>query len=104
MKAGNAEAEIIGVVGDIRRAALTDRPRADLYFPFARFADSQSTMFVQTTGDPLLALPAVRTALRSLEPQIIVHGARTMRRHHVGVDGDHAAGDAVARRVRGSWR
>jgi putative ABC transport system permease protein len=78
LKIGNDEVEIIGVVGDIRRATLTDRPRADLYFPFARFADSQSTMFVQTTGDPLLALPAVRTALRSLEPQIIVHGARTM--------------------------
>ncbi len=78
LRQGNSEVEIVGVVGDIRRAALTDRPRADLYFPFARFADSQSTMFVRTTGDPLLALPAVRTALRSLEPQIIVHGARTM--------------------------
>jgi predicted permease len=75
---GNVEAEIVGVVGDIRRAALTDRPRADLYFPFARFADSQATMFVQTTGDPLLALPAVRTTLRSLEPQILIHGVRTM--------------------------
>ncbi len=61
------ELEIVGVVGDIRRAALTDRPRADLYFPFARFADSQSTMFVQTTGDPLLALArgAHRAAHRS---------------------------------------
>lgn len=78
LKVGNGEAEIIGVVGDIRRAALTDRPRADLYYPFARFADTQSTMFVRTTGDSLLALPAVRTTLRSLEPQIIVHGARTM--------------------------
>ncbi|HUQ89745.1 MAG TPA: ADOP family duplicated permease, partial [Vicinamibacterales bacterium] len=25
--------EIVGVVGDIRRAALTDQPRADMYFP-----------------------------------------------------------------------
>ena len=31
-----------------------------------------------TTGDPLLALPAVRTALRALEPNIILHNARTM--------------------------
>ncbi len=27
-------AEIVGVVGDIRRAALSDAPRADMYFPF----------------------------------------------------------------------
>ncbi len=78
LKGGNAEVEIVGVVGDIRRAALTDRPRADMYFPFARFADSSATLFVRTTGEPLLALPAVRTALRTLEPNIVVHRARTM--------------------------
>ncbi len=78
LRGGDAELEIVGVVGDIRRAALTDRPRADMYFPFARFSDSQSTLFVKTTGDPLLALPAVRTALRALEPNIVVHRARTM--------------------------
>jgi hypothetical protein len=27
-------AEIVGVVGNIRRAALTDEPRMDMYFPF----------------------------------------------------------------------
>jgi predicted lysophospholipase L1 biosynthesis ABC-type transport system permease subunit len=78
LKAGDNQVEIVGVVGDIRRAALTDRPRADMYFAFARFSDSNATLFVRTTGDPLLALPAVRTALRTLEPNIIVHNARTM--------------------------
>jgi hypothetical protein len=28
--------EIVGRVGDIRRASLTDAPRADLYLPFER--------------------------------------------------------------------
>ena len=78
LKAGDNQVEIVGVVGDIRRAALTDRPRADMYFAFARFSDSNATLFVRTTGDPLLALPALRTALRTLEPNIIVHNARTM--------------------------
>ena len=75
---GDGELEIIGVVGDIRRAALTDRPRADVYFPFARFADTSATLFIHTAADPLQVLPEVRTALRGLEPNLLVHGSRTM--------------------------
>jgi putative ABC transport system permease protein len=78
LKNGNAQLEIVGVVGDIRRAALSDRPRADIYFPFARFADAQGMLFIRTTGDPLLAFPAVRTALRSIEPNIMLHRPRSM--------------------------
>ena len=74
LRGGEHGLEIVGVVGDIRRAALTDRPRPDMYFPFA---GSSATLFVQTTGDPLAALPAVRTALRTIEPSISVHSARS---------------------------
>lgn len=70
--------EIVGVVGDIRRGSLTDRPRADMYFPVARFADTSATLFIHTWREPLLALPAVRDALRALEPGILVHDPRTM--------------------------
>jgi putative ABC transport system permease protein len=74
LRAGPGDgAVIVGVVGNIRRAALTDRPRADLYFP-----GPGNTLFVQTTGDPVSALPAVRTALRTLEPSVVVHGSRTL--------------------------
>ena len=78
LRAGPNELEIVGVVGDIRRAALSDRPRADMYLAFARFADAVSTLFVRTTGDPESAFPAVRTALRSLEPNIMVMRPRSM--------------------------
>jgi predicted permease len=76
LKAGPADgpgAVIVGVVGNIRRASLTDQPRADLYFP-----GPANTLFIQTSGDPLSVMPAVRTALRNLEPGVVVHGARTM--------------------------
>jgi putative ABC transport system permease protein len=78
LRNGDAELEVVGVVGDIRRGALTDQPRADMYLPFARFADSQSTLFLRTSGDPELAYPAVRTALRALEPNLVLHNARSM--------------------------
>ena len=73
LRSGTDGAVIVGVVGNIRRAALTDRPRADLYFP-----GPANTLFVQASGDPLTALPAIRTALANLEPSIVVHGARTL--------------------------
>jgi putative ABC transport system permease protein len=74
LKAGGPDgAVVVGVVGNVRRTSLTDRPRADLYFP-----GPANTLFIQTSGDPLSALPAVRTALRNLEPAVVVHGARTM--------------------------
>lgn len=74
LRAGPGDgAVIVGVVGNIRRAALTDRPRADLYFP-----GPANTLFVQTAGDPSSALPAVRTALRTLEPSVAVHSSRTL--------------------------
>jgi putative ABC transport system permease protein len=78
LRNGASEVEIIGVVGDIRRAALSDRPRADMYLAFARFADAFGTFFVRTSGDPLQALPAVRNALRAMEPNVIVMRARSM--------------------------
>ena len=78
LRSGQNELEIVGVVGDIRRAALSDRPRADMYLAFARFAEANSTLFVRTTGDPVLAFPAVRTALRALEPNIMIMRPRSM--------------------------
>ena len=74
LRGGDNRLQIVGVVGDIRRAALTDAPRADLYFPFT---DTTATLFIHTTSDPLLALPAVRTALRAIEPAVVVDTART---------------------------
>ena len=49
-----------------------------MYLPFARQPDTQATLFIRTSGDPMAAYPAVRTALRSLEPNIVLHNVRTM--------------------------
>ena len=75
---GDATAEIVGRVGDIRRAALTDTPRADLYFPFERQSGNGITLFLRTYGDPIAALPAIRTAVRQVEPEALLFEVRTM--------------------------
>jgi putative ABC transport system permease protein len=76
---GDMKAEIVGVVGNIRRASLTDEPRADLYFPFERVMSPSTTLFIRATGDPMAALPAVRTAVRRLEPHAVLYETRTLR-------------------------
>lgn len=75
---GDMDAEIVGVVGNIRRAALTDEPRADLYFPFERVNSPQTTLFIRANGDPVAALPAIRAAVRRLEPNAVLFETRTM--------------------------
>jgi hypothetical protein len=78
LKQGNVQSEIIGVVGDIRRAALTDEPRMDLYLSFERLPGGSITVFVRTTGDPASALPAIHAAFRSVEPNIVMINNSTL--------------------------
>ncbi len=100
IRLGDGTAEIVGRVGDIRRASLSDAPRADLYFPFERQNGNGVTLFLRTVGDPLAAFPAIRAAVRQAEPDALLcagaHAVGDRRRVGRGV----AAGDAAARRLR----
>jgi putative ABC transport system permease protein len=78
VRLGDADAEIVGVVGNIRRAALTDTPRADMYFPMEHTPSGVTTLFIRTDADPTNLVPALRTALRSIEPSITLRAIRTM--------------------------
>jgi putative ABC transport system permease protein len=78
IRGGDGNATIVGVVGDIRRAALTDEPRADLYFPSEMSPQAQASFVVRTSGDPLQSVAAVRAALRAIEPQIVVREVTTL--------------------------
>ena len=75
---GDMEAEIVGVVGDIRRASLTDDPRANLYFPFERVMSPQTTLFIRASGDPTAIVPSVRAAVQQLEPRAVIDETRTL--------------------------
>ena len=74
----NRLGEIVGVVGNIRRAALTDTPRADLYFPAEQSPATATTLFIRTTGDPRGAIASMRTTLRAIEPLIVLREIQTM--------------------------
>jgi putative ABC transport system permease protein len=78
VRLGKETAEIVGVVGDIRRAGLTDQPRADMYFPFEHAPQLSITLFVRTGGDPASATAPITSALKAIEPSILVTGSSTL--------------------------
>jgi putative ABC transport system permease protein len=71
-------AEIVGVVGNIRRAALTDEPRMDMYFPFESQPGGGITMFARTMGNPAATLPAIRDAFHAIEPNLVMLNSITL--------------------------
>jgi predicted permease len=77
VRLGDQVGEIVGVVGNIRRASLTDAPRADMYFPVEQAPQTNTTLFIRT-ADPRGAMAAVRTTLRGIEPQIVLRDMRTL--------------------------
>jgi predicted permease len=78
VKNGDGEAEIVGVVGDIRRARLTDAPAMDMYFPFERVPPVGTTLFLKVRGPAGDVTPAAQVSLRRLEPGLLFREARTM--------------------------
>jgi putative ABC transport system permease protein len=77
VKLGENSAEIVGVVGDIRRAGLTDEPRADMYFPFETNLPGQVTLFLRTSTDPAELGDDVRGVLRAVEPNVALPSMQT---------------------------
>ena len=78
LKLGEQTLEIVGVVGDIRRAGFDDDLRADMYFPFEQALNGQITLFIRTGGDPAATLGAIQSAIRGIEPNAALAETRTL--------------------------
>jgi predicted permease len=72
IKLGDTRLEIVGVVADIRRAQLRDRPQADLYFPFEQQPSDAVTLFVRTAPEVRLSLASLAGPLRAIEKDVVV--------------------------------
>ena len=75
---GDRVAEIVGVVGSIRRAGLRDEPRADMYMAAEQSPGLQTTLFIRTSSDPSRSLAAIRRGIREIEPNLTVLDTRTL--------------------------
>lgn len=80
-------AEVIGVVGDV----LFDRPANGIMaeaFISHRQEDGYGTIVVRARGEPLSLTPAFRAALAELDPDIPLHGVRTIEDLEAAASGD----------------
>jgi putative ABC transport system permease protein len=69
---------VVGVVADIKNAAV-DRPAGtELYFPFAQLPNRLSWMIVRTQGNPMALVSAVRKQIQELDRVLPISNIGTM--------------------------
>jgi putative ABC transport system permease protein len=74
-----AQYTIVGIVPTVRHGEVGIAPAIpQLYYSTAQNSDLQTTLLVKTQGEPVSLLPSVRSALRSLDPQLPTFAVRTM--------------------------
>ncbi len=70
------DAEVVGVVGDMRERGLASEPTLTVYLPYGR--NALTTEFVvHTRGNPLVLVPTVRSIVASLDPNLPVADVRS---------------------------
>jgi putative ABC transport system permease protein len=73
--------QIVGVAGDIKYEGVDqpDRPdRADFYTSYLQFSYPDTMVMVKTRGTPAALLPALRTAVASVDSALPIYDAMTL--------------------------
>jgi putative ABC transport system permease protein len=68
---------VVGVVEDARYREV-ETPRFDLYLPYRQAPNQVQHFMVRLSGDPLAAVPALRSAVAAIDPEARVDGVSTM--------------------------
>ncbi|HEV2150382.1 MAG TPA: FtsX-like permease family protein, partial [Longimicrobiaceae bacterium] len=71
--------EIVGVVGDVLYAPPGGESRPALYTSYLQHTISSTTVIVRAAGDPSALVPALRRAVKEVDPDLAIHDVRTMR-------------------------
>ena len=69
---------VVGIVADVRQST-SDVDLADVYVPMLQAPTRFAFVLARTAGAPAPVLPAVKTALRDVDPQFAVDRARPMQ-------------------------
>jgi putative ABC transport system permease protein len=70
--------EIVGIVEDVRRAALSDQPRPEMYVPYTQGPQAFTSLVVQASSGPLDIVSAVSAQIHAVDPDHPVSEVRTM--------------------------
>jgi putative ABC transport system permease protein len=70
--------EIVGVVGDVRQRALSEGLTPHVYAAWSQWPLDEITVVMRSRGDPLQALAAARSVVRSLDGDLPMYDAFTL--------------------------
>jgi putative ABC transport system permease protein len=74
---------IVGVVGDVKQAALGEKTQPAIYVPWQQaprpFLLRNATFVARTAGDPMRAAAAIREQIRSVDPTLPFDRVQTMQ-------------------------
>jgi predicted permease len=71
------EIEIVGVAGDAKYTTLRDAEPVTIYLPAPQMLEGVANYAVRTAGDPAAIGPAIRAAVREIDPTLPVIDLRT---------------------------
>jgi putative ABC transport system permease protein len=78
-QSGTPYLEVVGVAKDTRVEALGEAPGLAMFVPLAQEYQAGVTLLVRTATDPLGMLPVIRREVRSLDKNLPVSDAMTLR-------------------------
>lgn len=73
----NRDAEVVGVVGDMRERGLASDPTLSVYLPYGSNALT-SEFVIHTRANPLALMPAVRSIVAGLDPNLPIADVRSL--------------------------
>lgn len=75
---GVQNAEIVGVVGDVHTTRLDRDPTPMIYVPYWQNPFQVTEIVVRTSADARVLMPALRSAIRQVDPTAPIRAMRTM--------------------------
>ncbi len=70
--------EIVGIVSDVRYAALFEEPGPYVYYPVAQRFFQNMNLHVHVAGNPAAFVPAVRAAIGEVDDDLPIFDARPL--------------------------
>ncbi len=70
--------EIVGIVADARTTSIEQTPPLMVYVPYWWRSRASLTLLLKTSADPLSLLPAIRRAVREIDPEMAIGDARPL--------------------------
>jgi putative ABC transport system permease protein len=70
--------QIVGVIRNERTGGLQAPPEPVVYVPLAQFPRQDISLVVRTRGEPAAAMPAIREAVKQIDPHLPLGEVRTM--------------------------